>query len=134
MQKKARMKTMQNEYIDKGALYDALWDAKEEKQVKSLKGVFDFIDKFPVEDVQEVKWISVKDRLPDKEDEYLCISEDFIYIFEFAKDLYKVDKYSFDNRKGKSGFYEFDREWGYYEKERVTHWMPLPELPKGEQQ
>ncbi len=45
---------MQNEYIDKGALYDALWDAKEEKQVKSLKGVFDFIDKFPVEDVVPV--------------------------------------------------------------------------------
>lgn len=80
---------------------------------------------------KEVKWISVKDRLPDTEGEYLCISGDFIYIFEFAKDLYKVDKYTFDNRKGKSGFYEFDGEWGYYEKERVTHWMPLPELPKG---
>ena len=39
-----------DEYIGKGALYDALWDAKEEKKVKSLKDVFDFIDKFPAED------------------------------------------------------------------------------------
>ena len=123
---------MQNEYIDKGALYDALWDAKEEKQVKSLKGVFDFIDNFPVEDVQEVKWISVKDRLPDTDGYYLCVWNETIDVFEFAKNLYKVDKYSFTNKKGKSGFYECDREWGFIEHEDVTHWMPLPELPKGE--
>ena len=53
-----------DEYIGKGALYDALWDAKEEKKVKSLKDVFDFIDKFPCEDVAEVKhneWIVDRD-------------------------------------------------------------------------
>lgn len=57
-----------DEYIGKGALYDALWDAKEEKQVKSLKDVFDFIDKFSTADVVEVKhgeWV-----INDKE--FLC--------------------------------------------------------------
>ena len=43
-----------DDYIGKGALYDALWDAKQEKKVKSLKDVFDFIDKFPVKDVVSV--------------------------------------------------------------------------------
>lgn len=129
---------MQNEYIDKGALYDALWDAKEEKQVKSLKGVFDFIDKFPCEDVQEDKWISVNDRLPEKDGEYLCVwkgrrsGESFIDRVGFAKNLYKVDEFDFKNEKGKSGFYGYDSEWGYYSKKWITHWMPLPELPKGE--
>ena len=52
-----------DDYIGKGALYDALWDAKQEKKVKSLKDVFDFIDKFPVEDVvpvvrcKDCKWL-----------------------------------------------------------------------------
>lgn len=52
-----------DDYIGKGALYDALWDAKQEKKVKSLKDVFDFIDKFPVADVvpvvrcKDCKWL-----------------------------------------------------------------------------
>ena len=127
---------MANEYIEKGALYDALWDAKEEKRVKSLKGVFDFIDKFPVEDVQEVKWINVKGKLPDKNGIYLCaeyskaFNRHFFEVLYFSKDLHQVDEFEFKNKKGKSGFYDYDREWGYTEYENVTHWMPLPELPK----
>ena len=55
--------------------------------------------------VQE--WISVEDRLPDIGIEVLVYSED---------DGICVDYYDGDS-------------FGYYD---VTHWMPLPEPPKGE--
>ena len=71
-----------------------------------------------------MKWISVKERLPEKNGEYLCrwtnksVSDaeyestygSFGYWFEFWEDEYK--------------------EWISYD--GITHWMPLPEPPKGE--
>jgi hypothetical protein len=78
------------------------------------------------------KWISVKDRLPDKNGKYLCYcGESFIKttdIYSFAKNLKKVDKYDFRDKK--AGWYSYDSEWGYFERSGVTHWMPLPEPPK----
>lgn len=63
-------------------------------------------------DVQEVKWISVDDRLPKDEQEVLVCT------------------------KSKNGMRNIDK--GYLAKDRfvhrgcaeVTHWMPLPELPE----
>lgn len=76
------------------------------------------------------EWISVKYRLPDKDGEYLCCDKDkYIYILSFAKNLLYVDKYDF-GRKKRSGFYDYDIEWGYCEWDEVTHWMPMPEPPK----
>lgn len=76
------------------------------------------------------EWISVKDRLPEKNGQYLCVSGDaYIRTAWFSKNLYKVDKYDFINRKGKSGFYNYG-EYGYYETD-VAYWMPIPKLPKG---
>ena len=89
-------------------------------------------------DVVPVEWISVKDRLPDKNGKCLCaeyskaFNRHFIEVLGFAKDLHKVDEFEFKNKKGKSGFYDYDSEWGYTEYENVTHWMPLPELPEKE--
>ena len=83
-----------------------------------------------------MEWISVKDRLPDTDGEYLCVcyfklcKSQLYKICYFAKDLYEVDEIYFKDEKGKSGFYAYDGEWGYYECRDVTHWMPLPELPK----
>ncbi len=85
------------------------------------------------------EWVSVKDRLPKYDGSYLCVSPPFvknippsIRILHFAKDLYKLDSYDFYNKKGKGGFCRYDSEWGWCEHEDITHWMPLPELPKGE--
>ena len=54
------------------------------------------------------KWISVEDRLPERDQGcLLCIKNEFT-----------------------------DYRWielGYYQKDKnITHWQPLPELPKGE--
>lgn len=80
------------------------------------------------------EWISVKDRLPNKDGKYLCCwdfnGHKSIAIYGFAKNLSKVDKYDFKGKKHK-GWFDYDSEWGYGEMSGVTHWMPLPELPKG---
>ena len=78
-----------------------------------------------------MKWISVKDKLPDKDGRYLCCwgEHKYIVIYSFAKKLSKVDKYDFKG-KNRKGWYDYDSEWGYSEMCGVTHWMPLPELPK----
>ena len=57
------------------------------------------------------EWISVKDRLPEQGEEAICIAADGDMM---------IGKYT---------------EWGwmfpcYFED--LTHWMPLPEPPKGE--
>lgn len=76
------------------------------------------------------EWTSVKDKLPKENGDYLCCCEDkYICIYSFAKNLSKIDKYDFHGKR-KSGWYDYDSDWGYYEISSVTHWMPLPELPK----
>lgn len=79
------------------------------------------------------EWISVEDRLPNKNGTYLCCQEFYghksISIYSFAKNLRKVDKYDFQGIN-RAGWYDYDIEWGYCERDNVTHWMPLPELPK----
>ena len=86
-----------------------------------------------VEVVQQ--WISINDRLPVKDGRYLVLKNiygtpwyDVIY---FAKNGRKVDKYDF-RREWKNVWYRYDSEWGNVTTNDVTHWMPLPEPPKGE--
>lgn len=92
------------------------------------------------EEDTEPKWISVKDRLPEKNGEYLCVwtSSDpyapngvrqHIAIFDFSLNLHKLDKYDFAGKK-RPGWCDYDSEWGWCERDDVTHWMPLPDIPK----
>lgn len=86
------------------------------------------------------EWISVKDRLPSKDGEYIVAYKlDTIppkWQFEtclFALDLYSVNRFDFPREwyKDKSGFFDSEPEHGYCEvSEIVTHWMPLPEPPE----
>lgn len=67
------------------------------------------------------EWISVKDRLPNKGQDVL------IYRSGFRVDLMNVHMYLGEDR--------WEDEYGYWETtetEGITHWMPLPEPPKGE--
>lgn len=64
----------------------------------------------------KVEWISVDDKLPDKNGKYLCCTHGTIRILGYS--AYRPQ-----------GFYDYDSEWGFAEVE-VTHWMPLPEMAK----
>lgn len=80
------------------------------------------------------EWVSVKERLPDKDGKYLCYCDygygsGEISVYSFAKNLSKVDKYDFMGEK-RAGWYFYDSEWGYSETGSVTHWLPLPKPPK----
>ena len=73
-------------------------------------------------------WISVKDKLPDKNGNYLVTTKyNSLRILSYAKDLYKVHEYDFFDKKGKDGWYDYDSEWGYVSYEDcIIAWMPLP--------
>jgi hypothetical protein len=81
------------------------------------------------------EWISVKDRLPEEDGKYIVFEQSGgrtnTSILRFAKDARKVDRYDFKGR-WKNAWYEYDSEWGHYTVDSVTHWMPLPQPPKGE--
>ena len=63
-------------------------------------------------------WISVKDRLPDEETEYLCWFGDFP-MGAFARVC------RWNKIRGAFWCYSDNVKWAF-----VTHWMPLPEAPK----
>jgi hypothetical protein len=66
------------------------------------------------------EWISVKDRLPNKDTEVLCCSvRGDLFIGKYLEAIYTEDVYVFVDTN----------RW---DARSVTHWMPLPEPPKGE--
>ena len=83
--------------------------------------------------VQE--WISVKDRLPEKDGAYLVTTNSLgdrqsVKLRWFAKDGENVDAYDLAGQK--DVWYLYDIECGYVSIKTVTHWMPFPRPPKGE--
>ena len=69
-----------------------------------------------------MKWISVKDRLPDNDK--LCVIE---YTFRGRHWGYQLSRYYIpSNMKTHTWAFEF----GNTQPTKVAHWMPLPELPK----
>ena len=88
-----------------------------------------------MENIKE-KWI--KDKNPDKDGNYLCITGTenvayFLRIVHFTHDLYQIDPYTFHKYRYKkkterSGWYYFDEE-GFFEVD-VQAWMELPEWPE----
>lgn len=81
----------------------------------------------------EKKWINVNDRLPDEKGSYLVAYKAFQYtligVKRFAKNLHSVDKYYFP-KEHRPGWYEYDDDYGYFERTDVTHWMQLPDAPE----
>jgi hypothetical protein len=69
-------------------------------------------------------WISVKDRLPEKDGEYLV-----------RFDNKAIHNAEYESKCGSFGYWlaimwDEDADWFPYV--GVTHWMPLPQPPKGE--
>ena len=85
--------------------------------------------------LEKTKWISVEDRLPEEDGSYLVTTNRFgnrqgINICCFAKDGETVDEYDLAGQKYVWCLY--DSEYGYVSTDSVTHWMPIPQPPKGE--
>ena len=81
------------------------------------------------------KWVPVTERLPEEDGQYLVFEKgsygNQTRTLRFAKDGRKVDKYDF-HRGWKNVWHYYDSEWGHITVDDVTHWMPLPQPPKGE--
>ena len=68
-----------------------------------------------IEPWKQIEWISVDERLPEKEQIVLCCLGLVMNVYTYKGDGIWEDSY------------------GYWQKdEPITHWMPLPEPPKGE--
>ena len=77
------------------------------------KTLGDIADHLIANGVTVQEWISVDDRLPEKDEiVIICTDENFIYAGELIGDTWFLDNDSWT--------------------ETVTHWMPLPLPPKGE--
>ena len=81
----------------------------------------------------ESRWFPIQWGEPAEDGVYLVTIDEFSYpsVISYSRDLFKVDPYAFSNKKGKSGWYDFDMEVGHYEVDEITAWMPLPEIYKG---
>lgn len=66
------------------------------------------------------EWVSVEDRLPDTAGEFLVVYHPCYW-----------DKVTSEIRVGIDSF-RGKTTWAKRKYQRVTHWMPLPEPPKGE--
>ena len=83
------------------------------------------------------KWISVDDRLPEKKGTFLVYvkaNNKWSGWSGYIKTTWFTPCYegAEDRLQGKKIWYDYDSEFGDYEVRNVTHWMPLPQPPKGE--
>ena len=70
------------------------------------------------------KWIPVTERLPEKHDRYLVLTPSPFGHKDYTPWLAWYEP--------EVGFIDSDPEYGDLEMDDVTHWMPIPELPKEE--
>ena len=93
------------------------------------KTLGDIADHLIANGVTVQEWISVKDRLPEKDGSYLVVSNYFgnhqrINVRSFAKAGETVSEYDLAGEK--NVWYRYDIECGYLSINSITHWMPLP--------
>ncbi len=77
------------------------------------------------------KWISVNERLPKEDGEYLVsrhytLSDNYcVEILKYVKDLSEIDD-NFRDKKGIGGWIDWNHNYGYYDVSNVVAWIPLP--------
>ena len=82
----------------------------------------------------ELEFHDAKSDPPKKNGQYLTIIkyggiDSYTYgIYCWASNLYKVDHWDFGKERGKSGWYEYDSEYGYYKIDNVLKWAELPKI------
>ena len=69
-------------------------------------------------------WISVKEQLPSKKNEY--VNNSILVLSTDGNNVYK-SRYLYQNQSNEclSGWFTYD----LYKLDNITHWMPLPEAP-----
>lgn len=77
-------------------------------------------------------WIKTSEQLPTQNGDYLIaqrILDHIVYdVVHWALNLRMVDEYDFDGEEyHRSGFYDYDSEWGYVERTNVLAWKPIEE-------
>lgn len=82
-------------------------------------GFLSAIDRSPTIESKHMKWISVEERLPEKYTIVLCYKDK-----QYRLGYYIGASYS----KGVAAFRHPKDQFAF----GVTHWMPMPEPPKGE--
>lgn len=109
---------MENDLISRKSMFDAMRDAEFQTFVP-LDEVDEVIANVPSIEA-EPKWISVKERLPEKNDMYLA---HLVHSYSH-EDKYSCVTVCFFNLNARS-------KWAIEERVyKVTHWMPLPQPPK----
>ena len=89
--------------------------------VKGGCGYYRTADRLIANGVTVQEWISVNDRLPEKHDRFICtykFNSNIEMQFVGVLDYYASDQYPHWQHESAGVI--------------VTHWMPLPEPPKGE--
>lgn len=82
-------------------------------------------------EVAERGWISVEERLPEPEREVLLIAHGWKSRILYIGCLHHMDA----QKSWLTGITSKESDWlmqgwSYFKEPTVTHWMPLPELPK----
>lgn len=87
--------------------------------------------KIPAADVAPEGWISVKDKLPEPEQDVLVIAHGWsgrlLYIGSYQR--MKAETSWLTGVTSKASDWSL-WGWSYLREPEVTHWMPLPEPPK----
>lgn len=89
-----------------------------------------FYDDCPLPDVEPVGWISVKDKLPEPEQDVLVIAHGWsgrlLYIGSYQR--MEAETSWLTGVTSKASDWSL-WGWSYLREPDVTHWMPLPEPP-----
>lgn len=104
------------------------------------KSVLRIVDEAPSVDVEpanmmleadRMRWISVKDRLPELDQDVLVYAKGKEDGFLDCTHIVISQRYTFHIFEWDKGVEEWQAPWPYFNRNyEVTHWMPLPELPK----
>lgn len=114
--------------IDANALYE-LFDRLRDELIVGFYVNY-VIEAAPTLDyVPQKQWISVKDRLPEESAIYLVVVKEK-YVFE-SQWNYHVDAAS-NYGDYIDDYWDTFIDWDEGQEVHVTHWMPLPKLPKEE--
>ena len=106
-----------------------------EEEIWESRCICNWIDAQPTVN----QWIPCSERQPDKDGDYLVtikyhiMDKPICIKSSYANDLYEVDDFDFEDKKGKSGWYYYDSEYGYGEETNVIAWTQLPDPYRGDQ-